>query len=47
MGDSKTTRDQALRVARMLGCQGVYEDGKGWMPRVKNMRQSKKVKTNI
>ena len=29
---NKTTRDQALRVARMLGCQGVYEDGKGWMP---------------
>lgn len=32
MADSKTTRDQALRVARMLGCQGAYEEGKGWMP---------------
>jgi len=29
---NQTTRDQALRVARMLGCQGVHEDGKGWMP---------------
>jgi hypothetical protein len=28
----KTTRDQALRVARMLGCQGAHETGAGWMP---------------
>ena len=27
-----TTREQALRVARMLGCQGVHEQGDGWMP---------------
>ena len=28
----KTTRDQALRVARMLGCQGAHETDAGWMP---------------
>lgn len=28
----KTTRDQALRVARMLGCQGAHETNAGWMP---------------
>ncbi len=27
-----TTREQALRVARMLGCQGAHETDKGWMP---------------
>ena len=27
-----TTREQALRVARMLGCQGAHEQGDGWMP---------------
>lgn len=27
-----TTREQALRVARMLGCQGAHEGEKGWMP---------------
>ncbi len=27
-----TTREQALRVARMLGCQGAHETEKGWMP---------------
>ena len=26
------SREQALRVARMLGCQGVHETEKGWMP---------------
>jgi hypothetical protein len=30
--DNLTTRDQALRVARMLGCQGAHETEKGWMP---------------
>jgi hypothetical protein len=30
--DDLTTRDQALRVARMLGCQGAHETEKGWMP---------------
>jgi hypothetical protein len=29
---NKTTRDQALRVARMLGCQGAHETDAGWMP---------------
>ena len=32
MADSNTTRDQALRVARMLGCQGAHEHPNGWMP---------------
>ena len=32
MADSKTTREQALRVARMLGCQGAHEHPNGWMP---------------
>lgn len=27
-----TTREQALRVARMLGCQGAHEQPNGWMP---------------
>ena len=27
-----TTREQALRVARMLGCQGAHEHPNGWMP---------------
>jgi hypothetical protein len=27
-----TTREQALRVARMLGCHGAHEGEKGWMP---------------
>ena len=26
------SREQALRVARMLGCQGAHETEKGWMP---------------
>jgi hypothetical protein len=26
------SREQALRVARMLGCQGAHEAEKGWMP---------------
>ena len=30
--DNLTTRDQALRVARMLGCQGAHETEKGWVP---------------
>jgi hypothetical protein len=28
----QTTREQALRVARMLGCQGAHETENGWMP---------------
>jgi len=27
-----TTREQALRVARMLGCKGAHETENGWMP---------------
>ena len=27
-----TTKDQALRVARMLGCKGAHETEKGWAP---------------
>ena len=30
--DNLTTRDQALRVSRMLGCQGAHEHPNGWMP---------------
>lgn len=35
MGDKEpelTTRDQALSVARMLGCQGAHEHPSGWQP---------------